>query len=95
MIFWIFGIGMGLIVAGVTWMRRDRDFKVIMKETVGDESPRLERLEIELDRQAKVLEKFERMFKQIDFSNQSVDEIIRSTGMKKGEVLLLKRLLED
>ncbi len=94
MILWIFGIGIGLIVVGIIWMRQDSDFKVIMKETVADESPRLERLEIELDRHSKVLEKFEKVFNQIDFHNQSVDEISKATGMKKGEVLLLKRLLE-
>lgn len=36
----------------------------------------------------------EKLIKLLDFENKTVDELAQSTGIKKGEVLLLKRILK-
>lgn len=47
--------------------------------------------QIEINRESE----YQKMLNDIDIKNKSANELAKLTGMKKGEVLLLKRLLQE
>lgn len=88
-------LGVLLMATGIVLGKPRDPFEEILDEMVEDDSVRLDRLEARVEKQEEVIDRLERLFGQLDFQNQSVEEITRVTGMKKGEVLLLKRLLGE
>lgn len=88
-------VGVLLMATGIVLGKPRDPFEEILDEMVEDDSVRLDRLEARVEKQEEVIDRLERLFGQLDFQNQSVEEITRVTGMKKGEVLLLKRLLGE
>lgn len=56
---------------------------------------RLDAIESKMEKNSQsVFGDSEKLIKLLDFENKTVDELAQSTGIKKGEVLLLKRILK-
>lgn len=84
-----------LILGGILLIRRNRDFDALLDLEEDGEPSRLDRIEQLIELQGQRIERMEQRPETVDYRTQSVEEITRITGMKKGEVLLLKRLMEE
>lgn len=104
--YFLIGMGTVFIIFGIMSKRKQESFVDVMDEENESASPLAQTLdsihqrldEIEL----KVYNKnndnnsnFEELMKKLNFEDQSVDEISQLTGIKKGEVILLKRILQE